>query len=112
MGRSACGMYTPTVTIKSEGGPACLSLSGSSAQSIMFSWPAVPGTRVYKLIVENAAGAEVFSAILLSETHTYYAPSWLSAQAPGDLFRWRVLALDGKGGTVSETANRTLKLLR
>jgi hypothetical protein len=81
-------------------------------QSIMFSWPTVAGTRLYKLIIEDAAGAEIFSAVLLSDAHTYYAPAWVSTHASGDAFRWRVLALDGKGGKLSQTVTRTLKVVR
>jgi hypothetical protein len=81
-------------------------------QSIMFSWPSVAGARLYKLVIENAAGAEVFSAVLISDTHTYYAPSWLVARAAGDLLRWQVFALDSKGGKLSETVSRTIKLMK
>jgi hypothetical protein len=83
-----------------------------SGQSILFSWPSVAGTKFYKVIIENAAGAEVLSAVLLSDTRTYSAPSWLTANTSGDLVRWRVLAINGRGTKLSETVTRTLRLLK
>ncbi|HVQ38523.1 MAG TPA: hypothetical protein VMS31_13380 [Pyrinomonadaceae bacterium] len=66
----------------------------SAAQPIVFTWPTVPQAKYYRLIVEDAAGAEVFSAILLRDTRSYHAPSWLLRDAPTDLLRWRVAAAD------------------
>lgn len=79
------------------------------SQPIVFSWPSVPHTKYYKLVIESAAGVEVFSAVILSDTSTYSAPSWLSTQTTGDLLRWQVLAFDAKGAKLSETVVRTLR---
>ena len=81
------------------------------SQSIVFTWPAVAQVRYYRLIVENAAGAEVFSAVLLRRTHSYRAPSWLLSQATGDVLRWRIVALDHKGAMISETPLRIIRRL-
>ena len=83
----------------------------SETQSILFTWPAVTNTKYYRLIVENAAGAEFFSAFLLRDTHRYRAPSWLMRDAGGDVLRWRVVALDAQGKRISETPVRTLRRL-
>ena len=82
------------------------------SQPIVFSWPSVPQTKYYKLVIESAAGVEVFAAVTLSDTRTYSAPSWLSTNAAGDLVRWQVLAFDSKGAKLSETAQRTLRRVR
>jgi len=78
-------------------------------QSILFTWPEVPNTRYYRLIVENAGGAEVFSAVLLRDTRSYRAPSWLMRDAGGDVLRWRVVAMDAKRARLSETPMRMLR---
>jgi hypothetical protein len=79
------------------------------AQSILFTWPEVPNTKYYRLIVENAGGAEIFSAVLLRDTRSYRAPSWLMRDAGGDVLRWRVMAMDANHAKLSETAARTLR---
>jgi len=90
--------------------PADLAEFGAS-QPVVFSWPSVPRTKYYKLVIQSAAGVEVFSAVMLSDTFTYSAPSWLLTQAGGDLLRWQVLAFDAKGAKLSETSIRTLRRL-
>ena len=72
----------------------------------------VPQAKYYRLMIQNAAGVEILSAALLSNTRTYSAPSWLSTQATDDLLRWQVLAFDAKGTKLSETILRTLRILR
>jgi hypothetical protein len=88
--------------------PADMAEFGAS-QPIAFSWPSVPQTKYYKLVIQSAAGVEIFSAVILKDTRTYSAPSWLSTQAAGDLLRWQVLAFDAKGAKLSETVLRTLR---
>src|SRR6185436_414196 len=78
-------------------------------QSILFTWPEVPKTKYYRLIVENAGGAEIFSAVLLRDTRSYRAPSWLMRDAGSDVLRWRVMAIDANRAKLSETAVRTLR---
>lgn len=78
-------------------------------QLIVFSWPSVPHTKFYNLVIENASGIEVFSAVTLGDTCNYSAPSWLSIQASGDLLRWQVQAYDAKPAKLSETTKRTLR---
>jgi hypothetical protein len=78
-------------------------------QSILFTWPEVANTKYYRLIVENSGGAEVFSAVLLRDTRSYRAPSWLMRDAGGDVLRWRVVAMDAKRASLSETPVRTLR---
>lgn len=79
------------------------------SQSIVFSWPAVAEAKYYRLVIENASGAEVLSAVSLRDTRVYRAPSWLLREATGDLLRWRVIALDTKGTKLNETPLRTLR---
>lgn len=83
-----------------------------TSQRLVFSWPSVPRTKYYKLVVQNEAGVEVFSAVMLGDTFTYSAPPWLSMQATGELLRWQVLAFDAKATKLSETTVRTLRRIR
>jgi hypothetical protein len=80
-----------------------------ATQAIRFSWPSVPQAKYYRLIIENVAGKEILSAVLLSDTRNYPAPSWLLKEANGDLMRWRVVAFDAKNTKLSETPLRTLR---
>jgi hypothetical protein len=90
--------------------PADMAEFGSS-QSIAFTWPSVSQTKYYKLIIENSGGVEIHSAVLLRDTHSYRAPSWLLEKAGTDQLRWRVIAFDANGKQVSETAVRTMRVL-
>lgn len=81
----------------------------STTQSVLFTWPAITNTKYYRLIVENGAGVEIFSAVLLRDTRSYRSPSWLMQDAGSDFIRWRVVALDMNGGKLSETPVRTLR---
>lgn len=81
-------------------------------QTVLFTWPSVQQTKYYRLVIESAAGVEILSAVLLNDTRTYSAPSWLSKQASGDLFRWHVVAYDANGKKLSETAFRTLRRVK
>ena len=78
-------------------------------QPIIFTWPSVPQTKYYKLLIENSAGVEMHSAVLLRDTHTYRAPSWLLEKATTNQLLWRVMAIDAKGTKLSETPVRTLR---
>jgi hypothetical protein len=82
------------------------------SQTNVFTWPAVSQVKYYRLVIENSAGVELFSAVLLRDTRSYRAPSWLLKEATSDLFRWRVMAVDANGTQLSETPVRTLRRLR
>jgi hypothetical protein len=84
----------------------------NATQTIVFTWPAVSQAKYYRLVIENAAGAELFSAVLLRDTHSYRAPSWLLRDATTDLFRWRVAAVDANRKQLNETPVMTLRRLR
>ena len=81
-------------------------------QQVVFTWPQVLQAKYYRLMVEHASGAEVFSAVVLRDTRSYRAPSWLLSRATTDQLRWRVVAVDDKGAKLSETPVRTLRIAR
>ncbi|HEX3083788.1 MAG TPA: hypothetical protein VHP99_04635 [Pyrinomonadaceae bacterium] len=84
----------------------------SASQQIVFTWPLISQAKYYKLQIEDVSGAEVHSAVLLRDTHTYRAPSWLFQNATSDVLRWRVVAFDSNGKQLSETVVRALRILR
>jgi hypothetical protein len=81
----------------------------NGSQPVVFTWPSVSQAKYYRLIIESGAGAEVFSAVLLRDTRSYRAPSWLLREAPTELLRWRVVALDANRAIINETPTRTLR---
>ena len=81
-------------------------------QQIVFTWPAVTEAKYYRLTIQDAAGAEIFSAVALRDTRSYRAPSWLLERATTDQLRWRVTAVDAKGAKLNETVTRTLVRVR
>ncbi|HEY5837411.1 MAG TPA: hypothetical protein VIT19_00145 [Pyrinomonadaceae bacterium] len=88
--------------------PADLAEFGAS-QQVVFTWPAVSQATYYRLIIEDATGTEVLSAVLLRDTHSYRAPSWLLSQTNTNQLRWRVTAFDANRVKLTETVTRTLR---
>jgi hypothetical protein len=84
----------------------------SASQPLIFTWSSVSQAKYYRLIIRDAAGAELFSAIVLRDTRRYRAPSWLLQKAKTDRLFWQVVAVDSNRGELSQTTPRTLKILR
>ena len=82
------------------------------SQQLVFTWPAVSQAKYYRLIIKDASGAEVFSAVTLRDTCRYRAPSWLLPNLTTDRLTWYVEAVDGNRARLSETSRRTLRILR
>lgn len=81
----------------------------SSAQTILFSWPIVAEAKYYRIEIADLNGAEIFSAILLPDTHTYRAPPGLFADTDNKVLRWRVIAYGSGIKPINETQFRTLR---
>jgi hypothetical protein len=47
--------------------------------------------------------------VLLRDTRSYRAPSWLMRDSGSDVLRWRVVAMDQNRARLSETPVRTLR---
>jgi hypothetical protein len=84
----------------------------SRTQPLVFTWPAISQAKYYRLVIRDAAGAEVFSAITLRDTRTYRAPSWLLEKATTDRLSWHVVAVQPNRAELSETSRRTLRIIR
>lgn len=70
---------------------------------LVFAWREFKEAKAYRLDVLDAAETPVLSAILISPTTTYTAPSWLWEKFTGESASWRVVALDGTGSPVHQT---------
>lgn len=81
-------------------------------QTILFSWPGVAQAKYYRLEIEDLNDAEVFSAILLRDTHNYSAPAGRFADSGNKVLRWRVTAFGSGSKPLSETPRRTLRSAR
>jgi len=91
--------------------PADMAEFGPSEQ-IVFTWPSVSQAKYYKLLIEDLAGAEILSAVVLRDTRSYRAPSWLIEKANTDQLRWRIQAFDANAKQVNETSVRRVRILR
>jgi hypothetical protein len=76
-----------------------------------FSWTQTPGATYYRIEIETIAGQPVLAALLVTGVGIYRAPSWLKDRAADGLLRWRVVALDQGGNSISETSWRGLRLV-
>lgn len=77
-----------------------------------FSWTEIEQAVFYRLEIEGAQGKAILSALVLPGTRTYRAPAWLKDRAGDGNLRWRVMALNQDGNSISETPWRTLRLTR
>ncbi|HJZ66724.1 MAG TPA: hypothetical protein VKF81_01160 [Blastocatellia bacterium] len=75
-----------------------------------FSWSADERAALYRIEIEDPRGAPVLSAFLQRGFEMYRAPSWLRKKTADGNLRWRVVALDGSGNRVGETAWQKLRL--
>lgn len=82
----------------------------SRDRPVDFSWTDIEQAAFYRLEVGDAQGRAIFSALVLSGTRTYRAPAWLKDRAGDGNLRWRVIALDQNGSSISETPWRALRL--
>jgi hypothetical protein len=53
----------------------------------------------------------MLSALLPAGSGAYHAPPWLKAKASNKPLRWRVLALDQSGKTLTESSWQSLRLI-
>ncbi len=80
--------------------------------AVDFSWTEIEQAAFYRLELGDGQGRAIFSALVLSGTRTYRSPAWLKNRVGDGNVRWRVLALDQNGSSISETPWRTLRLTR
>ena len=81
-----------------------------SNRPVDFVWDEMPKAVFYRLEIEDQSGKPILSALLKSNERSYRAPSWLKSRAGNGDLRWRVVALDGAGAQIGETARYDLRL--
>ncbi|HXG66217.1 MAG TPA: hypothetical protein VNO70_14035 [Blastocatellia bacterium] len=82
----------------------------AASEPITFTWREVEQAALYRLEVLDAQGRPLHAALVLPGAGTYLAPPWFRDRATDGSVRWRVVALDGAGKPIFETALRTLRL--
>jgi len=81
----------------------------SAAEVLEFSWSDTPVASFYRLEVVDMSGRELLSAILVPGKGFYRAPPWLKEKVGTRNVRWRVVALDRAGKTMSESQWRDFR---
>lgn len=80
-------------------------------QPLDFRWSETGTAALYRLEVEDVGGTQMLSALLPAGNGTYHAPPWLKTKAGNKPLRWRVLALDASGKSLTETSWQGLRLI-
>jgi hypothetical protein len=73
----------------------------SQNASTVFSWVDIPAAVLYRIEFSNDDGT-IVSAFVKAGVSNYQPPPWLM-DAAGDSIRWRVQALDRKGGILAQS---------
>lgn len=73
----------------------------SQNASTVFSWVDIPAAVLYRIEFSNDDGT-IVSAFVKAGVSSYQPPPWLM-DAAGDSIRWRVQALDRKGGILAQS---------
>jgi len=71
-------------------------------KSQVFTWRPFETAVIYRLEIVDPRGNQILSALLTKGTTSYQAPPWL-LRTSGGSFRWRVVAMDGKGNISAQT---------
>ncbi|HZJ46304.1 MAG TPA: hypothetical protein VFD63_21175 [Pyrinomonadaceae bacterium] len=82
----------------------------SVAETLEFSWSEIPAADFYRLEIVDMSGRGLLSAVLVPGKEFYRAPPWLNEKVGAGNVRWRVIALDRAGKTMSESKWRDLRL--
>lgn len=80
----------------------------STNQAPVFTWKELAKTAAYRLEVLDENEKILLSAILLSNTNSYRAPSWFWQRFSGKKLAWRIAALNEKGKTINQTKPQTI----
>jgi hypothetical protein len=81
----------------------------SAKRPLDFAWSENSRAFLYEIEVQSAEGEPLLQAMLRRGVRTYRAPSWLRSR--GGQIRWRVVAKDEAGKTISESEWRSVRLI-
>jgi len=79
-------------------------------QNILFRWRVLPKAAFYRLEITDDNAVKVLSAILVSPTTSYEAPSWLRTRFAGQRLAWRISALDESASIIKVSTIRSILL--
>ena len=77
-------------------------------QPPVFSWQKLEGAAAYRLEITDERENSLLSAMLLSPTTVYRAPSWFWERIAAKNPHWRVIALDANGNDLNRTKPRRI----
>lgn len=97
-GRDAAADWTDTALLSPSG-----ETPADAATPLVFSWKKLEKAAAYRLEVLDQTEGEVLSAVLLSPTASYRAPSWFWSSFGSRDLSWRVIALDENGRELGRT---------
>jgi len=72
-------------------------------QPLVLSWKELEGAAAYRLEILDEQENSLLSAMLLSPTTNYRAPSWFWTRFAAKNPRWRAIALDASGKVFNQT---------
>lgn len=72
-------------------------------QPLVFSWKELAGAAAYRLEITDELENSMLSAMLLSPTTNYRAPSWFWSRMAAKNPHWRVVALNAEGKILNRT---------
>ncbi|CAN5347952.1 hypothetical protein BH20ACI1_BH20ACI1_14850 [soil metagenome] len=70
---------------------------------IILRWKENSEAKMYRLEIENSAGKNIFSAVILPPTKEYRLPSFIRQLVLSKPLKWRVLAVDEEGKMLDES---------
>ena len=77
-------------------------------QPLVFSWKKLEGAAAYRLEIIDERENSMLSAMLLSPTTNYRAPSWFWSRTAAKNPHWRIIALDANGNDLNRTKLRKI----
>jgi hypothetical protein len=80
----------------------------STSKAIEFRWADTAAAAFYRLEITDLRGQLLLAAVVISGKGFYRAPPWLTQRLESSIVRWRVVALDRSGATISESTWRNI----
>lgn len=70
---------------------------------IILRWKSNEKAKLYRLEIEDEAGENVFSAVVLSSVNQYQLPSFIRELTKSKLLRWKILSISENGEKIDES---------
>ncbi len=70
---------------------------------IFLRWQSIENTKIYRIEIEDEAGKNIFSAVVLPTEKTYQLPSFIRQLTLSKTLKWKIIALGEKGEILNES---------